>query len=186
MKQQVIILIRCILEPLFPLVAISKDHTFSHELVKAEDVERLKDLNKFIQYKERNNIDDDDLANAKVHKLIVKENIEKNNLKKIRVSDCRSNAGMEDWYDTLYAVTSSTLHSSVRSLEEALHLDHTREKIVALKNEHESEGFDDLYITLSECITHAISSVCSIFDLNEPEIIEECRKRAQKLINNIV
>lgn len=181
MKQQVIILIRCILEPLFPLVAISKDHTFSHELVKAEEVERLNELKKYIRYRERNNIDNEDLADAKARKLIVKENIEKNNLKKISVFDCAVKSGMEDWYDTLYAVTSSTLHSSVRSLEEALHLDPTREKIIAIKNEPESEGFDDLYITLSECLMHAISSICSIFDLNEPEIIEDCRKRVRKL-----
>ncbi|MBO1225484.1 MAG: hypothetical protein JYX80_13760 [Candidatus Scalindua sediminis] len=184
MRQQVIILIRCILEPLFPLVAISKDHTFSHELVKAEEVERLNELNKLIRYKERNNIDVAELAQLKAKKIIVTKNNKKNNLKKISVFDCAKKSGLEDWYYTLYAFTSSTLHSSVRSLEEALHLDPTREEIIALKYEPESEGFDDLYITLSECLMHAISSICSIFDLNEPEIIEDCRRRVRKLEGN--
>ncbi len=187
MKQQVLILIRCTLEPLFPLVAISKskDHTFSYELVKADVVERLKDLNKFIRYKERNNIDDVALADAKARKLIIKETIEKDNLKKISVFDCAVKSGLEDWYDTLYTVTSSTLHSSVGSLEEALQLDPTRKKIIALKNEPEFEDFDSLYITLSECLTHAISSICNIFNINEPETIEDCRRRVRELKDNI-
>lgn len=185
MRQQVIILIRCILEPLFPLVAISKDQTFSYELVKSDVVETLKALKKLIRYQERNNIDDARLAQSKAEKLVVEKKIEKDNLKKTSVFDCAKKAGLEDWFDTLYAFSSSTLHSSVKSLEEALHLDTTKKKIIALKNEPEFEGFDDLYITLSECLMLAISSICSIFDLNEPEIIEDCRRRVRKLKGNL-
>ncbi len=185
MRQQVNILIRCILEPLFPLVAISKDQTFSYELVKSDVVEELKALNKLIRYQERNNVDADELAQSKAQKLILTKKIEKDNLKKISVFDCAKKSGLEDWYDTLYTFTSSTLHSSVRSLEDALHLDPDRKKIVALKNEPEFEDFDVLYMTLSECLTHAIRSICKIFNLEEPEMIEDCRKRVQKLIGKI-
>ncbi len=185
MRQQVIILIRCILEPLFPLVAISKDQAFSYELVKSDAVEGLKALNKLIRYQERNNVDDAELAQSKEQKLIVSKKIKKDNLKKISVFDCAKKSGLEDWYDTLYAFTSSTLHSSVRSLEDALHLDPDKKKIVALKNEPEFEDFDVLYMTLSECLIYATSSICRIFNLNEPEMLEDCRKRVQKLIGNI-
>ena len=185
MKQQVNILIRCILEPLFPLVAISKNHTFSYELVNSDVVERLKELNKIIRYKERNDIHDTELAQYKTNRLIVEEKIEKDKLEKISVFDCAKKAGLEDWYDTLYAVTSSTLHASVKSLEEACLLDTTKKKITALKNEPEFEGFNVFYNILSECLMYAIFSICSIFNLNNPEIIEECRKRIQELEGNI-
>ena len=77
------------------------------------------------------------------------------------------------------------LHSSVRSLEDALHLDPTRKKIIALKNEPEFEDFDVFYMILSECLIYATSSICRIFNLNEPEIIEDCKKRIQKLTGKI-
>ena len=32
-------LIRCLLEPLFPLVAISKDHQFAHLLINSDEIE---------------------------------------------------------------------------------------------------------------------------------------------------
>lgn len=185
MRQQVNILIRCVLEPLFPLVAISKNQAFSYELVKSDAVEDLKALKKLIRYQERNNVDDAEFAQSKALKLIVTKKIKKDNLKKLSVFDCAKEAGLEDWYDTLYAFTSSTLHSSVRSLEEALHLDTNRKKIIALKNEPEFEDFDVLYVILSECLIHATSSICRIFNLNEPEIIEDCRKRIQKLTGKI-
>lgn len=185
MRQQVNILIRCILEPLFPLVAISKDQAFSYELVKSDTVEDLKALNKLIRYQERNNIDDAKFAQAKAQKSIITKRIKKDNLKGISVFDCAKKAGLEDWYDTLYAFTSSTLHSSVRSLEESLHLDPTRKNIIALMNEPEFEDFDVLYITLSECLAYAISSICKIFNLNKPEIMKDYRKRMQELAGKI-
>jgi hypothetical protein len=52
-------------------------------------------------------------------------------------------------------------------------------------NEPEFEDFDVLYITLSECLAYAISSICKTFNLNEPEIIKDHRKRIQELTGKI-
>lgn len=46
MRQELNVLIRCVLEPLFPLVAISKDKTFANRFILSEEIERNKKLKK--------------------------------------------------------------------------------------------------------------------------------------------
>jgi len=173
MKQQFHVLLRCMLEPLFPLVAISKNLSFANILVEADEVERLKNINKYIRYCERNNIKSNDLSRAHELKVKVAENIQAKGLKKVSIYDCAKEAGLEDWYDTLYSHTSSYLHATVSSLEDQLILDENNQKITALKNEPELDGFGDLYSTIIRCMLVAIQAVCSIFKIEEPAIIEK-------------
>ena len=49
-------LIRCLLEPLFPLVAISKDPQFINLLIDSDEIKRKKNIERNIKYLERNKI----------------------------------------------------------------------------------------------------------------------------------
>jgi hypothetical protein len=88
MKQQVETLIRCTLEPLFPLVATSGDHSFAYKLVKAEEHKQLSAINKLIGYKERNGIYHADLAVAKELAKELGTKISREKLPKVNVLDC--------------------------------------------------------------------------------------------------
>ncbi|MBN1006261.1 DUF5677 domain-containing protein [Amphritea pacifica] len=186
MKQQLKMLIRCALEPLYPLVAISKDRDFVCKLIESEEVERCKNIKKIIRYKERNGQEDDDLKEARSLYKELDAKIKKEKLKKISVFDCAQKAELSDWYDTLYALMSSTLHSSIRSLEEALHMDEEQNRILALKNEPEIDSFDDLLIALAECLMNSLLAVSKVLSMNEPEIIEKCSAKIRSLKGAIV
>lgn len=185
MKQQLKMLIRCLLEPLYPLVAISKDNEFVYELMKSEEVERLRALKKVLRFKERNNEQGVELEELRSLCEELKRKIKEENLKKVSVFDCAQKAELSDWYDTLYALMSGTLHSSVRSLEEALHMDSGEEKILALKNEPEIDGFDDLLIALAECLMHSLVAITKIFSMTEPEIVERCSLTIRQLKGDV-
>ncbi|MBE9397258.1 hypothetical protein IOQ59_08300 [Pontibacterium sp. N1Y112] len=180
MKQQLKMLIRCALE-LYPLVAISKDRDFVFDLIKSEEVERNRNIKKIIKFKERNKEEGDELEEARrLHKELDAK-IKKEKLKKVSVFDCAQKAELADWYDTLYALMSSTLHSSIRSLEEALHMDEEQKNILALKSEPDIEGFDDLLIALAECLMNSLLAVSKVLSMDEPEIVELCSAKIRAL-----
>jgi hypothetical protein len=181
MKQQAKILIRCMLEPLFPLVAISKDPTFADVLVRAEKFERRRAINKWIRYKERSDMHCKDLAAMKFLSDQLKAEIECEGLRKITAFDCAAKAGLDDWYNTVYALTSSTLHASVRSLEEALQLDSERSTILSFVHEPDTQRCEDLLVTIAEGLMHALVAASAVFKIPEPELVDKCRKRCRQL-----
>ncbi|MDQ3796748.1 MAG: hypothetical protein M3294_03995, partial [Pseudomonadota bacterium] len=86
-KQQVKTLIQCTLEPLFPLVATSRDHSLCLH-GKAEEHKQLSAINKLIGYKGRNGIYDADLAMAKELAKGLGTKISRKKLPKVNVLDC--------------------------------------------------------------------------------------------------
>jgi hypothetical protein len=76
------------LEPLFPLVATSRDHSFAYKLVKAEEHKQLSAINKLIGYKEGNGIYDADLAVAKELAKELGTKISREKLPKVNVLGC--------------------------------------------------------------------------------------------------
>lgn len=183
MLQQVKMLLRCMLESLFPLVAISENEGYSKKLISAEEIERLKALNKLIRYKERNGEKDKDLEDAKGLAATVKQNIEKNGIKKIKVEDSAKKAKLFDWYDTAYSLLSNTIHSSMRSLEEHLHID-ADNNIEALKNEPETEGLDQLYRIAIESMLYAVKAIGRLFKIEVEEFVEEASKNIRRYSQN--
>lgn len=181
MKNQLYSQLRCMLEPLFPLVALSKDRGFGNELVLSENVEHKKNISKYIRYCERNGLVDDNLEKARSLHRAVETTIKEEKLKKISIYECAVKADLEDMYDTLYSHTSSYLHSSVKSLEESLILDLGQTKIIALKSEPDCEGFDGIYTTAMHCTLHAIQAVSDIFELELTSVIEDISERLRGL-----
>ncbi len=183
MLQQVKMLLRCMLESLFPLVAISENEGYSKELISEDEIERLKALNKLIRYKERNGEEDKDLEDARRLAATVKQNIGKNGIKKIGVEDTARKAKLIDWYDTIYSHLSNTIHPSMRSLEEHLHIDADND-LEALKNESETEGLDTLYIAAIESMLFAVKAIGRLFKIEVEGFVEEASKNIRRYSQN--
>jgi hypothetical protein len=184
MKHQVQMLIRCMLEPFFPLVAISKGLNFVNAFVLSEEHERLKGINKLIRYKERNKDSDGlqelkDLAKASRLKICAEE------IKPISVYDCAQKAGLQDYYDTLYSFMSNTLHASPRSLEEAIEMDRERVSIKEIKNEPDLDSFDVHLSTLADLLLKAVSATAVVFTIDEPEFVQDISNRLQTFQSEI-
>ncbi|WP_243316895.1 DUF5677 domain-containing protein [Geothrix paludis] len=172
MKHQIQMLIRCILEPLFPLIAISKELNFVNIFVLSEEHERLKGINKIIRYKERNN-DRDDLQELKNLADSIKQHILTEKIVSVSAYECAQKAGLQDYYDTLYSFMSITLHASPRSLEEALEMDPEKVSIKEIKNEPDLEMFDAHLTTLADCLLKAVLATAVIFGVDEPKFVQE-------------
>jgi hypothetical protein len=132
-------LIRCLLEPLFPLVAISKDPQFINLLIDSDEIKRKKNIERNIKYLERNKIQGN-IEELKKLMVDLKEKIKRENLKEIKVYDCAVKADLEDIYNIYYSFTSMHLHVGMKSLEEGMVLDLDNLSIEELKNEPELNG----------------------------------------------
>jgi hypothetical protein len=172
MLRQAEMMLRCIFESLFALVAISKHKEYSLKLIGSEEHERLKALNKLIRYHKRQDQNDPIITDIQAKADEVKKIILKNDFKKISIIQSAEDAGLIDWYDTAYTLLSSTMHASVRSLEASLVLDHNYD-IKELKNEPEINGFENLLSTALEAMKYAIVAVSEIFQIDTKVFVEE-------------
>ncbi len=179
MAQQVKMLLRCMFESLFPLVAIAENKGYSIDLITAEEVERLKSVNKLIRYKERIGEKDKVYNDSKKFAAEIKKIIEEKGIKKIGIADAAEKAGLIDWYDTAYSILSNTIHASMRSLEEHLHIG-SDGNLEALKNEPELECFDQLYTTAIESMLYAVKAIEKIFNREEDIFVESTSKRIRQ------
>jgi hypothetical protein len=178
-------LLRCMFEPLFPLVAISKHKDYSKILIGLEEHERLKAFNKLLRFHRRENPEDPLIEEIKAKAKEVKENIMKNNFKKLSIAQIAEDAGLISWYDTAYSLLSNTVHSSVRSLEEALDLDGEK-NLRALKNEPSFDEFDHLYATAIEAMLYANIAIANIFKIDIESFINETYNIIKELLEEKV
>jgi hypothetical protein len=180
MLEQAKMLLRCIFESLFPLVAISKHKGYSLKLIGSEEHERLKALNKLIRYHQRQAQNDPLIKNIREKADEVKEIISKNNFKKIGIMRAAADAGLIDWYDTAYTLLSGTVHASVRSLETSIVFDHELD-LKELKNEPEIDGFENLFATALEAMKYAIAAISEIFQIDTKAFVEELFQKIKGL-----
>lgn len=181
MDQQTKMLLRCMFESLFPLVAIQKNKDYSKQLIAADECDRLKTFNKIIRHRNRQNPKDPEITEIQAWANQSKEKIEKENIKKIGVADCAEKAGLLDWYDTVYSLLSGTVHSSIRSLQEALVLDES-EDLISLKNEPEIDEFGHLYATAIEAIHFSVIAIGEIFNIDIKEFSTKTNASFNELI----
>jgi len=165
MEQQSKMLLRCMFESLFPLVAIQKNKNYSQQLIAADECDRHKAFNKILRHRNRQNPKDPEIPGIQKLAKESKEKIEAEKLKNIGVADNAEKAGLINWYDTAYSLLSGTVHSSIRSLQEALVMD-DKEDLFCLKNEPEMEELGTLYATAIEIIRFAVIAVGEIFMLD--------------------
>ncbi|MDQ2077933.1 DUF5677 domain-containing protein [Marinimicrobium sp. ABcell2] len=179
MEQQAKMLLRCGFESVFPLVAISKDAGFAEKLLVSEELERLKGLNKLIRYWERSGDKDGQLEDARALAAELKGQLAKVDGKKMSIVDAAEAAGLVDWYDTAYSFLSNTVHSSIRSLEEHLHIG-TDGDVEAVKNEPSFEEAGKLLVTGMESMFHALRAAAEVFGKDVGEFVERSSERVRE------
>jgi len=184
MQQQARVMLRCIFETLFALVAIQKNKNYSKRLIEADECDRLKAFNKIIRYRTRQSPDDNSINEVKELAAASKKIVEEKKLHKIGVEDNADKAGLLDWYDTAYSLLSGTVHSSIRSLQEALVLDDKGEDIVSLKNEPEMDDFAHLTATAIEAVLFAVMAIGEIFQIDIEEFVDKTHSQLKDLVED--
>ena len=178
------ILLRCVLESLFILVASSKSEDIAKEFVAADQLERRKYFNKARSWK------DDSLkelaakhATDEIKKKIEKD-IEETGSKKIYTEQIAIKAGLHDWYLTTYSIFSQSVHSSIRDLEKHLIVD-DQKNIIGLINEPSTENIERLFATAAESMLHALMALDRIFDVKTDAFVDSAYKTIRKLSESI-
>lgn len=184
MQQQAMVMLRCIFETLFALVAIQKNKDYSKRLIDADECDRLKAFNKIIRHRTRQSPDDDSIKEVQELATASKKVVEEKKLHAIGVVENAEKAGLLDWYDTAYSHLSGTVHASIRSLQEALVLDDHGQDIVSLKNEPEIDDFAHLSATAIEAILFAVIAIGEIFEIDVAEFSNNTHSKLSDLLKD--
>ncbi|NQT01132.1 MAG: hypothetical protein HQ580_03855 [Planctomycetes bacterium] len=109
MSQQARMLLRCILECVFPLVAISKETGYSQKIIGSEEHERLRTYKKLIRFLRRHNPNHPNIKRIQDDAKQAEENISEHGFEKLSIFHNAESAGLADWYDVIYGDLSTTI-----------------------------------------------------------------------------
>lgn len=179
MLQQSHIMLRALVEALFPLVAISKNNQFANEYINHDEYSRKSVLGKLKRYKETlNEVDPNIQVTSEVINAI-KNNITENNIHYFSAEELSRKANLHSWYDTVYAITSAAVHTTPRSLEAHLVVDSDGETIKEFKNEPDIQKIDTALSTGINAMHIAMEACCDIFSENHPEELSGLNERLE-------
>lgn len=180
MVSQSQIMLRALIEALFILVAISNDNDFALEYLRHEEHQRKNVLNKSKRYKE--SVDKEDPRIKKANKVLeeIRCNIDENKIKTLSTENISRIAGLHSWYDTVYAVTSTSVHVSVRTLEHNLEVNGSTGEIESFVNEPNVNGIELPIATAINSMHIATDAICDILarDYNKENM--ELKKRYEE------
>jgi hypothetical protein len=154
-------LLRVAMESLFSLRA-SLDENFANKLIDADSVKRKKHFRKAAQLVERNLMLDPRGRVSPAKLAEIEAEIAATNAKDITTADIAKAAGLEDWYLGIYALFSSSVHSTVRDLERHFLVDGDGE-IAALINEPDTSDCAGILICAIEQLLMAFTAAADHF-----------------------
>ena len=179
LRSQVDILLRSLFEAMFPLVAIARDEGFEEEFVLSAELERAKAIRKHIDY--LNSIDSNEKEIESFQTLLstVVENNKEKKIRKISAYEAAERAGMLDWYNVLYTITSGAVHTSARELEGNLGI--VEGNVKAISFAPNFKGLEDVYLASIESMLICVGAVIEIYDLPEDTIKDKLSARVRTL-----
>lgn len=155
------ILLRNLAETMFIVGAIRKDVEFPNRYVLSEEISRKKSLEALMRDRQRRGGDIDQETKDLIAAL--KEKIESESITTFSTEQIAQIAGLQSYYDTLYRLTSLSVHTSPRGLDETLETDENG-TIISLKYGPTIDGLD-MYIDYGISIfLYALHEIASHFE----------------------
>jgi hypothetical protein len=172
MKHQSLMLLRCTLESVFQLKALANDHSFI-ELLKMQGLHHNRNgLERLLKMKNRNDQQDSLYERARTLRNKARKELRSHrgtmDTSELSIITTAKKAGMLDYYDALYAMGSSAIHSGIRSIEEHLVID-TDNLVKELINHPSHEDYEATVLAASDLIMNAILAIDQIFERKENE-----------------
>jgi hypothetical protein len=115
------IMLRSLIETMFVLVAVAKDNAALDAYILNDEMERLRIVNKILEDKSET-FSEVPIEEARRIKTELQKNIQGKQIKKYKTEDFAKKAELHDWYLTVYAVTSHSVHAAVKDMEQYLDL----------------------------------------------------------------
>ncbi len=174
-------LVRSMLDAIFPLVAIAKDENFAKEYAESHKVQQLRFL------KNAQNLGppllDRRLKDPETKRLFDELNreIKGKRLKEFQTKELAQKAGLENWYLTVYAIHCGTVHSRAGDLEEYLVLNDKNE-IKELATGPTDSGLKELVMAAIQTMLMGIEHVDSLCKLELLTCVGKLQVRLDTLV----
>ena len=179
LEHDVKVIIRSVLESLFPLKICCENDRFYTEYFKSDEAKRLKIMNVAHKYTGKGLFRDIREEATEQVMSELKDKIKREKIKELKVEELARRAGMQEYYDLHYRHCSSVVHSTPRSLER--YVNHDGEKISGLIHEPTDKDAQMHLATLAEFLLKSIANISLLFEINEYEnnvsrLIEKVKK----------
>jgi len=158
------VMLRALIETMFVLVAASKNDEALEAYILNDEVERLKAANKIIEDK-TNTFSEVPIEDARRIKAELKKKIEAQKIRKYKTEDFARKAGLHDWYLTVYAVTSQSVHAAVKDMEQYLDID-TNNVVKSIKFVPTDKGTTAILTTACNALNMALNAFLSVLGLD--------------------
>lgn len=154
-------LLRTALESTFFLGAALASPAFAVTLAVSEEAEKRSLLDKLRQWSKLESpstfsdaLEDD-----------VLQSLAESRAREVKIFEVAREAGMLNWYFSLYSLLSYDAHTTITSLQRHLHRDDAG-KVTDLKNEPQIEGQEETWSYAIEILIRASEAFASVFGLN--------------------
>ncbi|MDR3579667.1 MAG: DUF5677 domain-containing protein [Oryzomonas sp.] len=178
------VMLRALIEAMFVLVSISKDDDALKAYVLNDELERLKLANKIIEDKDEV-YSEADKKSAKQIKSEIQDTLKEIKYLRYRTEDFARIAGLHNWYTTVYAFISRSVHATIKDMEQHLDLDecYNVKSIKLIPNDNGTLNIlttacNALNISLQSFLTvlEKNTDVCTINDAKLKPYLEEALK----------
>jgi hypothetical protein len=175
---------RAMLDSLFPLAAIAKDHEFAFTYAHNHLLQQVKYFRKAKKLSTVRIPELDDAKNrARVEEL--KKEITEKGVKEITTKELADRAELADWYLTAYALLSGTIHARAGDLEEYLVLAPDGE-IKEFDWGPRTKGIEKLLMLVIEAMLAAVDHVQVISPKHPTQRHKELRNELASLVKGYI
>ena len=184
MVTQARVLARAMLDSIFPLVAISKDHEFAKVYAENHLLQQVKYYEKAKKLENARIPEIDDPKNLEKEEELRKQ-IKDLGVKHITTEELARRADLYEWYLTAYALLSGTVHSRAGDLEEYLVLTEEQE-IKELDWGPRTKGMKTLMMTAIESMLIAVEHIACISPKHPTKENNDFRSKLEDLVQDEV
>ena len=174
-------LLRIFLDAYFILGNVCSDEDFVPQFFKSDEATRLKLMNVAL------NRDSDlfrelrEYAHRERDKL--SEKIKQEDIQAFQSYTYAANLGAQDIYDSMYRLTSSSIHTGPRSLEAYTEEDEEG-NIVKVKNHPRLGDIPQLAYTFCTLLVKVYSGITEVFGKHDPEKVEQLARDLEACVEN--
>ena len=161
------IILRCLVEAMFLMKAIAKDHDFSSKILDQNLLDDLKTARKVKIIIERKIINTTQCPTLKeVNQKIsdLKKLIKDKGITKMQKINLANAAGLTDYYDTIYHILSGIVHINPKDLGQYLDLD-KQGNVKEIKWGPDIDGTKEVLFAALELMVGVLESIASLFKL---------------------
>lgn len=173
---------RTMLESIFTLCAVCKSESLIDVYIDEDHKKRLKLIEKFRQFHGGEFPPEYSPEEIEELREELRAKYPDGKIRMRTTEQWAKDADLEDWYLTVYALLSDSVHTKVSDLERHLAIGEDG-KVTEMLWGPDPEGIEDVLYASVEAMTIALDHVCKIFDVDRKSDLDTITKRLKRLVS---